>query len=248
MTYYSPVAPVDVLITAKERDFLDPYLLILAHDVVDQPDKYEKLLDGFKGTLILDNSLVELGKPVDGKLMVQAAHYTKPTYVVLPDKLYDAKETIRLSVEALHGWTKQLPAGTGVMAAAQGQTHEECAECFQAIAQCTNRPIIAGIPRVIANKHGTRAPTIQLIGGMRYNMHLLGMSDQFEDDITCARMFGVLGIDSASPLRAGWENKRYRGDTSKLRPRDQFFKDCRGFSLMMAGNIEYVRGRIHKNG
>lgn len=248
MAYYSPVANVDVMITCMERDFLDPYMLILAHEVIEHPDKYEKLLENFKGTLILDNSLVELGKPVDGRLMVQAAHYTKPTYVVLPDKLFDAKETVRASVEALQGWTKQLPQGTGVMAAAQGETHEECADCFQAIASATKRPIIAGIPRVIANKHGTRAPTIQLIGGMRYNMHLLGMSDHFEDDVTCARMFGVLGIDSASPLRAGWEGKRYRGDTSKLRPRDLFFKDCRSINLMMAGNIEYVRGRIHKNG
>lgn len=249
MSYYSPVAPIEVLLQMKEKGFLDPHLLLLAHDVVKKPDQYQKLLKGFEGTTILDNSLIELGKPIEPELLIQAAYYVKPSFAVLPDILNDSKATIDLALSAINSWAAKLPTETGFMVAAQGRTFDEAAKCFTTIAQKATRHIIAGIPRIIANQLGTRAPLIQMLDRQNFDMHLLGMSDFFEDDVTCARMLGVMGIDSASPLRAGWENKAYvNGDTSGFRNREEFFNSCKGFSLMMAHNVGYVKGRIHKHG
>ena len=243
MARYSPVGPVEVLLQMKERGFLDGYLLLLAHDVVDKPHQYEKLLNGFEGTIILDNSLIELGVPVDANTMVLGAAIVKPDFVVLPDKLNDAKATVEMSREAVGTWVTKLPSRTGCMVAAQGKDPEEAVACAKAcIGTSPKLNYIVGVPRAVTMEQGSRVPLVQLLTRQDYKVHLLGMSGNLRDDIMCTRMYGVIGIDSASPLRAGWENMRFDGRTEHLRAREEFFTSCKGFTIDMAYNIGHVRG------
>ena len=245
MSKYAPVAPVEVLLQMKARGFLNGYLLLLAHEVVEKPSKYKELLDGFNGTVILDNSLIELGKPVDTQTMLTAAAVVEPTFVVLPDKLNDREETVRMTREAMSTWVKDLLPSTGIMIAAQGKTPEEGVECVkEIIGKSPKENFLIGVPRIVANTQGTRAPLVQLLTASGFKVHLLGMSNFMMDDIMCAKMYGVTGIDSASPLRAGWEGKRYDGSTEHLRNREEYFTDCRGFSIDMAYNAGMISGMI----
>lgn len=255
MSRYAPVAPVEVLLQLKERGFIDNYMLLLAHEVVQKPDQYTKLLEDFEGTVILDNSLIELGHPVPTDVMLTAASIVKPTFAVLPDKLGDRQETVRMAADAMDSWVKRLPSGTGLMIAAQGESAEEAVWCVEEIVeQSTNKrsekdrsKFLVGVPRNVANVQGSRVRLTQLLVMQGYQVHLLGMSNFLYDDIQCAKMFGVRGIDSASPLRAGWEGKRFDGSTDWMRPRDEYFDECRGLSINMAYNIGEIRGQIGEN-
>lgn len=249
MAKYAPVAPVEVLLQLKEKELIDNYMLLLAHEVVEKPNQYSELMEGFEGTVILDNSLIELGQPVSTDVMLAAASIVKPTFVVLPDKLNDREATVNMSHIAMDTWVNRLPANTGLMVAAQGNTAEEAVWCIQDIvAHAKNKDkFLIGVPRIVANLQGTRARLTHLLTEQGYQVHLLGMSDFLYDDIQCAKMFGVQGIDSASPLRAGWEGQRFDGSTSWMLPRDSYFNNCHYLSLNMVYNIGVIRGQIGDN-
>ncbi len=252
MSRFAPVAPVEVLLQIKERKMLNNYMLLLAHDVVEKPAEYAKLMHNFEGTVILDNSLIELGKPVDVDTMLAAAAIVKPTFAVLPDKLDDREETVRMSIEALNTWFKRLPPNTGAMITAQGKSDEEAVWCIDDIVgrgskqNCRIDKLMVGVPRQVTNIRGTRSRLVQLLVQSKYQVHLLGMSNNFADDIMCAHLYGVSGIDSASPLRAGWEQKRYDGTTDWMRNRDDYFRECKGFNMDMAYNMGVIQGKIER--
>lgn len=250
MSRYAPVAPVEVLLQIKERNMLQGYMLLLAHEVVQKPSEYAKLMHDFDGTVILDNSLIELGKPVDVDTMLTAASIIKPTFAVLPDKLNDREETVRMSIDAMNTWFKKMPPGTGAMIAAQGTSDEDALYCVDELVgrgskqNCRIEKLMVGVPRNITNTRGTRSRLVQLLVQNKYQVHLLGMSNNFDDDMMCARMYGVSGIDSASPLRAGWEGKRYDGSTDWMRNRDEYFRECKGFNMDMCYNMGVIQGKI----
>lgn len=250
MSKYAPVAPVEILLQIKERNMLQGYMLLLAHDVVQKPDKYAQLMHKFEGTVILDNSLIELGHPAPVDTMLAAAAITKPTFVVLPDVLNEREETVRLATDAINTWFKRLPPETGAMIAAQGNSPEDALWCVDEIIgrgskqNCKVDKVMVGVPREVANKQGSRAKLVQLLVQAKYQVHLLGMSNCLSDDLMCAKLYGVQGIDSASPLRAGWEGKRYDGYTDWMRPREEYFEQCKGFSMDMCYNMATIQAKI----
>lgn len=245
MTHYSPVAPVEVLLQMKARGIELKYLLLLAHEVVEKPHQYKELLEGFSGTIILDNSLIELGVPVPIDTMVTAAAIVEPDFVVLPDKLNDREETVRLSTDAIQHHGNKFADKTGYMIAAQGKDPEDAMWCVETITKkYPAKHFMIGVPREVANVQGSRIPLVHKLTSAGYRVHLLGMSNNFQDDIACTKMYGVEGIDSASPLRAGWEGKRYNGTTAHLKPRPEYFEKCRGLTIDMAVNYGIVVGLV----
>jgi len=98
------------------------------------------------------------------------------------------------------------------MAIPQGRTEEEVIECAHDIERILGRRAdYWGVPRWMANAFGTRSNIVRTLQAMNrswdHNIHLLGMSHSFDDDIRCLRMEGVIGIDSANPLVLGQRNR-----------------------------------------
>ena len=245
MARYSPIAPVEVLLQMKERGFLNNYLLLLAHEIIAKPHLYKQLLEGFDGTIILDNSLIELGVPVPMDTMVMAASIVNPTFIVLPDKLNEAEVTIAMAKESIQQYGKKFLSNVGYMIAAQGKDPDEALWCVEQITTMhKDVPFMVGVPREVTNRQGSRIPLVNRLTLRNFQVHLLGMSNNLSDDIACTKMYGVKGIDSASPLRAGWEGKKYNGDTSTLRPRNEYFELCRGYNVDMAYNVGMIEGLI----
>jgi hypothetical protein len=204
--YYAPVAPLPILKYLKARGMLGNYLLLLAHDVAQNIDGYNELLEDMSMFVILDNSTVEQGKPRTDTFGL--AKSIAANVACLPDYVGERARTLGAILEFLHNIGYQDFRNTRWMAIPQGEDLDELMRCAYDICELIGGvPDYWGVPRWVANKLGTRAHLVRglhaINSGTRTNIHLLGMSEHFDDDITCCRMPGVIGIDSANPLVLG---------------------------------------------
>jgi len=207
MSRFAPVVPIQIARRLKEIGHLGGYHLLLAHDVVDKPETYKEVYgDLDHRTLILDNSLVELGRPMTFEEMQPAVKLLNPEYVVLPDILNDSFGTLDLAEEFqreiahLHASILFYPDLAGVI---QGRSLSECMLCARVFVKSLRVDMLC-VPRVLVETLGTRVCLVQMLGE-RYPdipIHLLGFSNSLLDDVNAARKLGVTGIDSAVPIRA----------------------------------------------
>ncbi|PHR94842.1 MAG: hypothetical protein COA78_31405 [Blastopirellula sp.] len=216
---YSPIAPISILEDLESRGVLGNYLLLLAQDVFAHESRYIQLLHKVRdrhsgeGFVILDNGAVELGSPVLPKDLEGIAIALKVDCYVLPDVLGDMMGTLQLLQDSLEDIRR---IGIPIMRVPQGDTSEQVVRCIEAIMASTtglcNHPKYGelwSVPRWIANKFGSRLPTIQFINNFAHepSIHLLGMSTQFKDDIRATSLPNVIGIDSANPVVLGLAQK-----------------------------------------
>jgi hypothetical protein len=250
---FAPVAPVKILKHLKDVGMFGDYHLLLAHDVADQKnaDQFSSLfLERDRGTfVIMDNSLVELGEPVDEFTMAYACELVRPNVVVLPDKLWDSAATIEMHKRAIDKWSKL--GMTSFMAVLQGKNRQGILDCIKAF---MDDPAIKmwAVPRVIGQDYGTRMGFIKRLRDIDPHrpIHLLGFSDNIIDDMLCAKIPGVAGIDSAVPIRAGlhkiWFGDTHDLATAKIPKRGNYWDtdpakcDLESLSLM-SQNLQYIR-------
>lgn len=227
---FAPVAPPHILMDMFQRDprhLFGPYHLFLAHLTVEREQEFQELLACYEAvlpfdplTIIMDNSIVELGGVVPTKVMKQAVEICQNRNVargsthhhkiipVLPDVMGDTVSTIDVVVDAYPVWMKEVPHDHGFMIVAQGTNWDEFTrliDCFFVHHKEEYEDITwVGIPRKIQQTWGdaTRRHAVEYVQTVapQAKIHLLGFSDSIWDDVICAQM-GVEGIDSAVPLR-----------------------------------------------
>lgn len=210
MAKFGPVAPIHVV----ER--LNPYAagdyhLLLAHDVAEHTRDYANYFGKFRNfTIIMDNSVIELGGAVDLSVVKKACLSVDCTTIVLPDILLDGKATVESCSAALETWPDAFRdiIGTdrrtkGFMYVPQGKTIQEWAASAERLA---NHPDINfwGIPRNLVGVGVDRRDAISIAYALNPHrrIHLLGFSDDVVSDVLAAKDRRVEGIDSAVPLRA----------------------------------------------
>lgn len=222
---FAPVMPV-VPSTQIDDQLFGNYHLLLAHDVVAHPKEYARrfeFLEGAKATLrvpelgsakepvvIMDNSVIELGKPVDIDMIREAASIVPATScVVMPDVLFDRQATVRAIRNFINDWIAPLD-GIELMAVPQGKDFNEWLWCLDDIVNLPEFRYISWIaaPKLIMKEFRTSridaVDAINLATGGQINIHLLGFSHNIFDDIrTAALGANVRGIDSAVPVRLG---------------------------------------------
>jgi hypothetical protein len=252
MACFAPVVPLAVAKVLKEEGTLGNYHLLLAHDVVEHPDEYREVYGEYchkgRGMVILDNSLIELGKSFTYDGIIEAAEILNPSFVVLPDTLGDVKATCEASKE-FHAYLheRRLDGKWPLMGVMQGKTVQECMQCAFELA-----PMIHGlcIPRHLVKELGSRTEMAQwAIARFReMTFHLLGFSDDILDDICTARLYGVEGIDSAVPLRLAVEGIGIAISDevlAKAGPRGNFWntstEQTERWKFLMNHNMEYFR-------
>jgi len=215
MGKYSPIGPLPILQELQRINLLGNYLLLLGHDVRAHSAGYIELLRGCVNPfVILDNSAVELGEPMMEELVnifYQIGADKFRSAIVLPDVMGNRAKTLE-SVEtmlrSIDGYTACSLPWMGIP---QGETIAEVIQCAEGIRRMLGKnPSYWGVPRWIANNLGTRKDIAKLLSGRDFNdnayepnVHLLGMSSNLDDDITCAKLSGVMGIDSANPIVLG---------------------------------------------
>ncbi len=220
---YSPIAPVHLLeqlfFAEAESDFshryVGNYLLFLAHDVLAKEDDYHHLAYdinhgyGSESFYIMDNSVVELGVAMNLEDVITAADIVGAECIMTPDSLGSFPQT-RIAIKQV--LPQLLDSPYPLMRVPQGASPEELIACVDWLWEtipASAYPEYWGVPRWIANQHGTRRPIIQYINKVcpDAQIHLLGMSNNYLDDIVCTTLHNVMGIDSANPLVLGYHER-----------------------------------------
>ncbi len=209
---YSPIGPIDVLEALQREGLLGDYLLLLAHDVLKHPRRYQNLVAQIQSRstfVMMDNSLIELGKAMDFAQVRAAADYVFAQVVVAPDTLQDSNETVSLVNRAISHYSSR--DRFRLMLVPQGKTQTEVDNTVERLTKIVHHAgidVFWGVPRIITNTLGTRLDTINTITqASGEKIHLLGMSKDFGDDVHCLQHPSVMGIDSANPLVMGMHNK-----------------------------------------
>ncbi len=216
MPKFAPVAPIQVLegLYSAGQEVFGDYHLLLAHHTVAHKQRFVDLFkraadDGWAGTIIMDNSIVELGNAVDFDMIAEATNAVSwgaetTVYPVLPDVMGDGMETRNQVDEAYPAWELDMP-GNGFMVVCQGEDYHDFLASLEHFGNKEAFPDIKvlGVPRVLHKTVGSRVrPALSARNYLdSHIIHLLGFSDQITDDIDSARSLVECGIDSAVPLR-----------------------------------------------
>lgn len=255
MAKFAPVAPIQV-VSKMHPGASQDYHLLLAHDVAEHSDAYRKFFGLQKNTVIMDNSVIELGNAVDLKVIKKALLAVDCATVVLPDVLLDAQATKEACSAAIPLWADALSdvgfgqtsnnGRRGFMIVPQGNTLAEWADCARHFA---HDPMINfwGIPRNLVAKIGTRRDAIDIAYQLNSHrrIHLLGFSDDVCDDVLCASDRRVEGIDSAVPIRCGTLGIEFSFN-SVVPPRDPNWFDTAEWCQLMDDNTNNYRNWIRR--
>lgn len=256
---FSPVAPIKVL---EELWHYDPvafgnYHLLLAHHTVEHPTRFHNLFleaddwfstRGLPFTVIMDNSLVECGGAVDIKMVMEAAMIINSSIrgkviAVLPDAMGNGEETRRLIDAEFDSWKWNAEANQlDLMMVLQGANNPDFIASLE-YAKTLDCEWV-GVPRVLVKTLGSRkGPTALACRVLKQKVHLLGFSDDQNDDYLCSRYGGVSGIDSAVPIR-------YDGVWSLdavIPPRDPDWMENGRMSVQNYNNVKAARA-VFENG
>ncbi len=265
MPAFAPVVPLAVAQKMQEDGIYGRYHLLLAHEVAANYDDYRDLFNQMHpSTVIMDNSVIELGHPIGITDMMDACsairgagdgHLAHRVIVVLPDHQLDCDATIASTIEALHTWTdafvkRGLPVD--YMAVPQGDDINSWTRCLEKLAGMISIDWV-GIPRNFREKlGGSRVQACQLASILRptWHQHLLGFSDDLHDDlVTCAMSIGlqwnVRGIDSAVPIRIAMRDKKELSFSDQVHPpRGDWWENPGDYSAtqdIVKKNMELIR-------
>lgn len=279
MAKFAPVVPTQIAqqLQSGSQDYLGDYHLLLAHDILDKPKVYgdiyghvrEKYPESF---IIMDNSIIELGKPMEMKDLVAASQILFPDCIVIPDVMCDGEGTRANAVKFCREYVVEMAKIHGsdavsvppLMGVLQGSNVDDVMET---LAIFYSLPMIdfIGIPRILTKMHGSRMPTLCAIqkspavvkARSSYasfkGFHLLGFSDDILDDVACARVPWIQGIDSAVPIRAAKKGIQVSLDdigpggwSDRTGPRGNFWEDHLddGELAICRDNLDKYRGWI----
>lgn len=233
MAKFAPVAGIEMMEKLLETgpDYIGPYHLWLAHDVLRDPDRWARLATNIQKvhrepiTIIMDNSLIELGHPLPPVHLEEAFKAVSADYLVLPDVLEDRNETLRLGADFVAGLTDWKPPLLGVV---QGKTIADLLLCAQTYDSWGVKAL--SVPRIVRkNLRCRKLITRELSRAYpSKSIHLLGFSDDLQNDLETARMKlpNLMGIDSAVPIRVGQQMRLLTNATARIvGPRDPDYLD-----------------------
>lgn len=244
MAQFGPVAPLPILEELNDAGVLGTYHLLLAHDVVKHPNQYRRLFNKPNMFIIMDNSLIELGHPVDTQTMVDACKIANADVCVLPDYLGDYERTIAATTAVYDEWVSApLP---GFMAVVQGKTFDECVRCinsYRVLDEADKAIEMWSAPKIIQKHLNTRYTLIDKMVKMKCTpIHMLGFSDNLNDDIFCAHSFqDVQGIDSAVPIRLGINGLAMDKTIPAHAPRGDYMESAKHINELGLSNLLVTR-------
>lgn len=253
MASFAPVAPIGMLSGLHKAKALGDYHLLLAHDVKAHAEEYHNLFSNafmhdhvgrtLNGTIIMDNSVIELGYAIDGETMATACQAVGATVAVLPDVLLNGADTVKASLKALEEWDKEPYLNAiDYMAIPQGTTATEFLSCVEIFADIEKIRWIS-VPRNTVKHFGTRQGLIEIVSALcpHKKLHLMGFSDDLTDDIISARHPKVSGIDSAVPLRLGTQGHLITTASTTHSPRGDWWDTNPQVNRHVLKNMEYIR-------
>ncbi len=217
---FAPVAPAPILKALKDlgRHVIGNYHLLLAHDVVENPEGYQEVFHDMWNDpdlfIIMDNSAVELGAPCSPEMMKKAVEIIENAdgnwggkgrvVCVLPDYIGNAPMTVSSIKRAVHEWSDH---GLGnFMILPQGDNGDHFKWAIEQLSEIDHPEAkYWGIPRHATKVIGSRLPVSNYAHIRRadWPQHMFGFSHNMIDDMQMTNHNNVMGIDSAVPIRLG---------------------------------------------
>ena len=184
---------------------------VLADRMLKEPE-YAKYYAETGKVKFLDNSVNELGEPLDLEQMAKAREMLGPStcYIVSPDWLGDSRKTLEAYASALKLFPPQF-----VVPVLQGASFEEVLDCLGAymsvVAQGAR--IILSIPYDIASERTDPPELMSLRRALvvsqlpkEVSVHLLGFTS-LNEFIWYKDRHNVLSIDTGLPILLGLQGK-----------------------------------------
>jgi hypothetical protein len=233
MPLFSPICSLAMMDRLRFHACLGRYHLLLAHKVLEDPKGWgtffknrARNFNGIKPFVIMDNSLIELGKSLPAEDIARAAECVDATCAVLPDALTNGYLTAQLSYETAPLLREALPKGCKLMGVVQGETWDEYLWCADTLVRECEVDYLC-VPRITYRMLGSRLPITDYLWELYEKpIHLLGFSEFIPDDIaTAVSCQGVLGIDSTLPLRLGFDGKKLIHHWRDQEPRPKAWLD-----------------------
>ena len=259
MSRFAPVVSLRGAQLLEQEGLYGDYHLLLAHQILADPDGWERLFAEIRAKrhidVIVDNSIIELGEPLTDSALLQAVHIVRADYLVLPDCIDDLPETMYRSFGAagrIHTEKNLLPDFCEFLAVIQGQTFRECLLCAEVFTRLPRLGAVAvprGLPRLFRSRYELTKEVYRI---SKKPIHLLGFSGYLEDDLATAKLgfeAGIMGIDSAVPIREGLAGRWYNYETNRqgLARRDKNYLNQElplGLNDYVRDNIKWVRDQI----
>jgi hypothetical protein len=221
MARFAPVAPIQILegLAQHSREAFGDYHLLLAHHTVEHERRFFNLfkrvnellvaVDAEPITVIMDNSIVELGGAVDDDMIRKAVKAVRGEKVrvlpVLPDVMGNGFQTRQMSHDAYIRWFETDMPNDGYCVVCQGEDFQDYQESLVMFGNQAAYPLIRmlTIPRILTKLEGSRVRAAIRMRDYQetHEIHLLGFSDSITDDIDSAAILPTSGIDSAVPIR-----------------------------------------------
>lgn len=193
--------------------------LILAHKVLED-DTYAKFYANETKFKILDNSVYELGKPLDADSLIQAAMRVNPDEIAYPDYVGDGVATLN-ACKKFHPTVQKHFPRKARMIIPQGHDMTEWLWCLQELINLTGhstRDLTIGIGFQNCNVFEAFNPGMAfdrvyvasyLARLYPYNIHLLGGGDNAGELCWYGEEIRVRSIDTAIPIIAGAANEKF---------------------------------------
>lgn len=220
------IVPVDQLEDTKDNQ----YHMCLAHLVGQggQKEKYTEFYSkqsmDYNKFVLMDNGAAE-GSQLDADKLIEAYKIIKPREMVLPDTLYDGRETLDKSINFMNRFRK-LPCR--FMGVPQGRTMDEWIDCADHMLNWDriNTIGISKFLNIVTGDPMARYRAMQALTRLAYQkncdieVHLLGCDEGPKIVGEIAMMFPMVrGCDSAfTYIHTKQNNKKITHATT--RPRD----------------------------
>lgn len=212
---FAPVAPLHIYHSMAMNGYIPKTILLLAHEVAKDPSSWSDLfIDSgtfADTTIIMDNSVAELGEAVDMGMVYDATCSVGADYVVLPDVYGKGKATGEAIKSVWPKWQRKFE-GIKNIAVLHGSSVEDWFDCVEIVKQY---PVdMISIPRKLQLDHvggENRLTYVRWASAIFPDMpiHLLGFSDEPWHDMEAAAHRSVVSIDSAVPLRVDYSRGNY---------------------------------------
>jgi hypothetical protein len=211
---FAPTCPARIYEGFLSEGYVPGTVLLLAHDVVGNAQEYSELFkrkEWDNTTIIMDNSLVELGKAVDTDMVEEAVELTGADIAVLPDVMGSGEETVHATLEVYMLW-RRIFSGRQLMAMLHGRDIVDWFNTCAVFGDQLDPQTWIGIPRItegikdphtgkVYNRYELVKIADRLFPG--WPQHLFGFSNSPYEDLKAASLSCVRSIDSAVPLRLG---------------------------------------------
>jgi len=174
--------------TIRQKPPQRPVEMYLAHLVLKYPELFRSVPDVLPGNIrIMDNGNYELHRSCSVAELKEACEIIRPTEIVVPDVLWEAKATIKSTAEAL---TKVNDWPVKRMAVAQGRSFDEVLNCARALINLPGVDVL-GLPKYLSyewfpgNRWSSQGRPVAaeklLYDNPRLEIHFLGCAGGIEE-------------------------------------------------------------------